>query len=137
MELSESLISGVGVHIDEALATGGEVTLIGLAIVFSVLVILMIVLMLFKVFLYKEPAKVSSAPAPDPIQAAAPDVSAVSAKKEEPEDDEELIAVLTAAVAASMNTSTYNLKIRSYRRVPNTRPAWNRAGISDTIENRF
>lgn len=137
MELSESLISGVGVHIDEALATGGEVTLIGLAIVFSVLVILMIVLMLFKVFLYKEPAKVSSAPAPDPIQAVAPDVSAVSAKKEEPEDDEELIAVLTAAVAASMNTSTYNLKIRSYRRVPNTRPAWNRAGISDTIENRF
>ena len=45
MELSESLISGVGVHIDEALATGGEVTVIGLAIVFAVLVILMIVLM--------------------------------------------------------------------------------------------
>ena len=137
MELSDSLISGVGVHIDEALATGGEVTIIGLAIVFAVLVILMIVLMLFKVFFYKEPAKASSAAASAPIQTAAPAVSAASAKESEPEDDEELIAVLTAAVAASMNTSTYNLKIKSYRRVPNTRPAWNRAGISDTIGNRF
>ncbi len=136
MELSESLISGVGVHIDEALATGGEVTVIGLAIVFAVLVILMIVLMLFKVFFYK-PAKISASPANTPIQASpAEPVQAAAAELEE-EDDEELIAVLTAAVAASMNTSTYNLKIKSYRRIPNTRPAWNRAGISDTIGNRF
>ena len=32
-------------------------------------------------------------------------------------DEDELIAVLTAAVAASLKTSTYNLRIRSYKRV--------------------
>ena len=136
MELSESLISGVGVHIDEALATGGEVTVIGLAIVFAVLVILMIVLMLFKVFFYK-PAQASASPANTPIQASPAEPVQAAAAEPKEEDDEELIAVLTAAVAASMNTSTYNLKIKSYRRIPNTRPAWNRAGISDTIGNRF
>ena len=48
-----------------------------------------------------------------------------------------LIAVLTAAIAASLNTSTYNLKIKSYRRVDTQKPAWNRAGITETINNRF
>lgn len=138
MEYSESLLSGVGVHMDEALATGGQVTVIGLFIVFAVLVILMIVLMLFKVFFYKAPSKASAPAAVQEPAAAVPAPAAAEPKPSVPEEDEEeLIAVLTAAAAASMNTSTYNLRIKSYRRVPNTRPAWNRAGISDTIGNRF
>jgi len=52
-------------------------------------------------------------------------------------DDEELIAVLTAAVAASLNTSTYKLQIKSYRRVGNSAPAWNQAGLQETINSRF
>ena len=52
-------------------------------------------------------------------------------------DEEELIAVLTAAVAASLNTSTYNLRIKSYRRTDNKMPAWNKAGVTETINNRF
>lgn len=134
MEYSQALVTGKGLTMSEALSTGGMTTVIGLAIVFGVLIILMIVLMLFKVIFYKAPAKQSAAQAaPVPAAPAAP-----AAVEEEPaEDEEELIAVLTAAVAASLNTSTYNLKIKSYRRVPNTRPAWNRAGINDTIANRF
>lgn len=114
--------------LQEALATGGETTALGLSIVFSVLIILMLVLMVMeKIFYKKDKGAPAAAPAPAPA-AAAPAV---------PADDAELIAVLTAAVAASLNTSTYNLKIKSYRRVGTSSPAWRRAGINDTINTRF
>ncbi len=128
---SQALISGDNLSLGEALSTGGETTVIGLSIVFAVLIILMIVLMLFKVIFYKDPKKaVKTAEvkteAPAAVEETADDI-----------DETELIAVLTAAVAASLNTSTYNLKIRSYRRTDNKAPAWNRAGINETINNRF
>lgn len=135
MELSQAMITGQGVHIGEAMSEGLKVTGLGLTIVFAVLVILMIVLYLFKVIFYKDPSKqakpADSAPAeaPAPVQTAAPE--------EDGMDEEELIAVLTAAVAASLNTSTYNLKIKSYRRVNNNTPSWNKAGVNETINNRL
>ena len=120
---SEALLTGQNLPLSEALAMGGQTTVIGLAIVFAVLIILMIVLSLFKVIFYKKP-KTQAAPAAAPAQAA-------------PVEEEELIAVLTAAVAASLNTSTYNLRIKSYRRTDNKMPAWNKAGVTETINNRF
>lgn len=131
MQYSEALLSGKNLHIDEALSTGGITTLTGLSIVFGVLVILMIVLYLFKVIFYKDPVK--AAPKAPAQAEPAPEVEEIV----EEEDEEELIAILTAAVAASLNTSTYNLQIKSYRRVPNKRPAWNTAGLRETIGNRF
>ncbi|MCC8170165.1 MAG: OadG family protein [Oscillospiraceae bacterium] len=130
---SESLLTGQNLSLGEALATGGQTTVIGLAIVFSVLVVLMIVLYLFKVIFYKDPNKKKMA---DTKQEPAPTIETAPAVTEET-DEEELIAVLTAAVAASLNTSTYNLRIKSYRRTDNKMPAWNRAGVTETINNRF
>ena len=43
---SEALLTGQNLSLSEALAMGGETTVIGLAIVFAVLIILMIVLSL-------------------------------------------------------------------------------------------
>ncbi len=138
---SDALMTGNNLSLSEALAMGGETTVIGLSIVFGVLVILMIVLMLFKVIFYKDPNKrqksannaVSSVTqsVSEPIT----DTAADGGSDEIAED--ELIAVLTAAVAASLNTSTYNLKIKSYRRIDKKAPAWNRAGVTETINNRF
>ena len=125
---SEALLTGQNLSLSEALAMGGQTTVIGLAIVFAVLIILMIVLSLFKVIFYKKP-KTQAAPAAAPAQAAP--------VEEDDTDEEELIAVLTAAVAASLNTSTYNLRIKSYRRTDNKMPAWNKAGVTETINNRF
>ena len=124
---SEALLTGQNLSLSEALAMGGQTTVIGLAIVFAVLIILMIVLSLFKVIFYKKP-KTQAAPA-----------QAVPVEEETADDtdEEELIAVLTAAVAASLNTSTYNLRIKSYRRTDNKMPAWNKAGVTETINNRF
>ena len=125
---SEALLTGQNLSLSEALAMGGQTTVIGLAIVFAVLIILMIVLSLFKVIFYKKP-KTQAAPAAQ----AAP----VEEETADDTDEEELIAVLTAAVAASLNTSTYNLRIKSYRRTDNKMPAWNKAGVTETINNRF
>lgn len=130
--MDSRLIAGDGFSLSEALGEGLQVTGVGLAIVFGVLVILMIVLCLFKVVFYKDPAK-QAKEASAPVQAPAP------APVEEPKSDmneEELIAVLTAAVAASLNTSTYKLQIKSYRRVDGNKSAWNKAGIRETINSR-
>ena len=128
MEYSQALLTGKGITLAEALSTGGKVTVLGLAIVFSVLVVLMLILMLFKVIFYKDPKKKA-------VKAEAAPVETVS---EEPQvNEEELIAVITAAVAASLNTSTYNLQIKSYRRIEDKKPAWNKAGLRETINNRF
>ncbi len=120
--LSEALKTGVGINLSEALGTGGMVTVVGMAIVFAVLIILMLVLMLFKVIFYKDPKKAQ--PAKQETVTAPQTVTAQ-------DDDTELIAVLTAAIASSLNTSTYNLRIKSYRRVETKSNAWNRAGITE------
>ena len=134
---SDALLTGKDLPLSEALAMGGETTVIGLSIVFGVLVILMIVLMLFKVIFYKDPKKQQkSADNAKPTAAESVPTAADIGKSDEiPED--ELVAVLTAAVASSLNTSTYNLRIKSYRRVDGRQNAWNRAGLTETINNRY
>ena len=128
MSINEALeINGKLPSVAEALSVGGQVTLIGLIIVFSVLIILMCVLVVMRVVLTrndKKPAEVKAEPAAKEIAV-------------QEEDDEELIAVLTAAIAASLNTSTYNLNIKSFKRIGNNAPAWNKAGLNETINSRF
>ena len=118
----------------EALLEGAKTTVTGLVIVFAVLAILWGVLVLMKKLFYKEPGKTKPAPTPVEVPVAQP-VAAPEPEKSMNED--ELIAVLTAAVAASLNTSTYNLQIKSYRRIGTNAPAWNQAGRNDTINSRF
>ena len=134
MELSNSLITGKGVTLGEALSMGGQTTVIGLGIVFGVLVVLMIVLFLFRVIFYKDPSKKKNNSVTESV--AEVEQTAVAEVSDET-DEEELIAVLTAAVAASLNTSTYNLRIKSYRRIEDKRPSWRTAGLRETISNRF
>ena len=82
----------------EAWAEAGKVTLLGMGMIFAVLALLWLVLAVFKVLFVKNGAKkpaetkVEKAPAADPVPAAAPVANA--------SNDEELIAVITAAVAA-------------------------------------
>lgn len=112
----------------EAMSEGLMVTGIGLIIVFAVLIILMLVMMAMKVIFYKEdkPAEKKpevkapeNKPAPAPVQAKA--------------DDSELIAVLTAAVAACMDVPVSSLNIKSYKKVS----AWNKASVRDIIDSRL
>lgn len=53
------------------------------------------------------------------------------------EEDEELVAVITAAVAASLHRSTHDIVVRSIRRVPVITPIWNRISRQEQIANRL
>lgn len=125
----------MGMTVQEALMEGLKTTVVGLSIVFGVLIILMLVLMLFKVIFYKEAPKAQQ-PKAKKVQQPKPAPAPAPAPAKPAEDDTELIAVLTAAVAASLNTSTYNLRIKSYRRVDTNSNAWNKAGIRENTVNK-
>ncbi len=51
------------------------------------------------------------------------------------EDGFEIIAVLTAAIAASMGTSESGFAIKSFKKVSNTNPAWGMASIREQLDN--
>lgn len=53
------------------------------------------------------------------------------------EDDEELIAVISAAIAASLNTSIHNIVVRNIIRVDDKTPAWGKAGTIEQMNSRF
>lgn len=120
--------------LSQALGQGLMVTGVGLLIVFSVLIILMLVMMLMKKVFYKEPQKAETVQIEKKSDASANNVAPPTLNAAQ---DPNLIAVLTAAVAVCMNTSTYNLKIKSYRRVDNNAPVWNKAGLNDAINSRY
>ena len=107
---------------DNVYIQGAVVAVIGLSTVFIVLAILWGVLELMRV-IFTAKSKKPAASVPVPVATVATPTQ---------EDDSELIAVLTAAVAASLNQSTYNLKIKSYRRV-DTAPVWNRTARRDNL----
>lgn len=127
--------------VSEAIGRGLEVTVTGLVVVFSVLIILMLVLILMKVVFYKEPKEEKGSEAlkerPAPVSANASAQKAKPTESVKKVDDKELIAVITAAIAASLNTSTYNLKVKSFRRISDKSPLWNKAGRTDVINSRF
>jgi len=52
------------------------------------------------------------------------------------QDDEELIAVLTAAVAAHMGQSADRIVVRNVRRLSEGAPNWARAGLLDQMNLR-
>ena len=98
-------------------------TLIGMGSVFAVLILLAFIISLFKyvsVFenrgkAKKDAAKKAAAPAPAPVAPAAP----------APTDDLQLIAVITAAIAAAEGTSTDGFVVRSIKRRSNNK--WKKA----------
>lgn len=120
--------------LSQALGQGLMVTGVGLLIVFAVLIILMLVMMLMKKVFYKEPEKTETVQVEKKSDASANNAATSTLNAAQ---DPNLIAVLTAAVAVCMNTSTYNLKIKSYRRVDNNAPVWNKAGLNDAINSRY
>jgi len=51
--------------------------------------------------------------------------------------EEELIAVISAAVAMKMQRSTSEIVLRNIRRIEEPTPLWNRAGILDQMNMRL
>ena len=112
----------------ENMTKAGMNTIMGMGVVFAALIFIAWVISLFKyisVFEDKMKAKNAPAPAATPAPAAAPaPVAAPVVEEEEYVDDTELIAVITAAIAASEGKTaaeacSNGLVVRSIKRVPN------------------
>lgn len=93
--------------IGERLSTGLLVALIGMAVVFGVLLILMAILYVFKLVFAKKGAAEA--------QASAAPVSAPAVSSGDP--DEETAAVISAAVAAMYGKSDAAYKIKSIKKI--------------------
>lgn len=98
----------------DAIPFGLQTVLLGMGVIFSVLIILWAVLSVFKFVFYKKPADASDvqtpAPAPTPVPAAAAEPEPAPAS-----DDAELVAVITAAIAAMLDAPTTSFRVVSFR----------------------
>lgn len=110
---------------NEIFVEGITVTLMGIGIVFSILLIISFILALFEI-VFKEKKPVASDVAVEPLKAEVQQ-PVIEQESVNEIDDKELVAVITAAIAASMNTTTDGLIVRSLRRV-NT---WNKEAIQE------
>lgn len=124
-------------NLGNKLGFGLIVTLIGIAIVFLGLTILIGLIKLMEKATAnlgkggkggKKGKKQANAPAPAPV--AAPVVEEVPVA-----DDSELIAVISAAVAMMMEDGSA-FTVRRVRRVQNA-PAWQKAGREEQVYSRF
>lgn len=58
-------------------------------------------------------------------------------KVEESLNDEELVAVIAAAIAASIGVDVSNVRIKSIKRVSQNTPIWSKVGREEQIFNRL
>ena len=99
----------------ERMAYGLQVFVVGLGTVFAVLITLWLALILFKVFAYDLPQKKAKKLAEESakVESAAPVVTEpVAVEESTAEDDTQLIAVITAAIAAYNAQSGNSLPFR-------------------------
>lgn len=121
--------------LSEKMAGAGVTTLLGLGTTFMILCLIWLILSIMGKIMTATGKK--SAPA----AAAAPAVPAATApapaKGENLASDAELVAVITAAIAAYEGSgAANNLVVRSIQRVSGASTAWSRAGSADCLESR-
>lgn len=128
----------------EKLGLGGSVAIMGLAIVFLGLISLIVITVVYpkitKALINRSSARKEKAAAkktvktekPVTIQKPAAPVAAVKVA-----EDDALIAVITAAIAASLGTSTNGVVVKSIERTGQNVPSWGARGRIEQVYNRF
>ena len=114
--LSDVMDYSKPLEFSEAIGYGLQTTLLGMGVVFSVLIILLLVLTAFKFIFYKQP---NTEKKPEPVKAEVPaPVAAPAPAPAEPAaaDDAELVAVITAAIAAMMDAPQTSFRVVSFKR---------------------
>lgn len=96
----------------ERAIVGAQVVAIGMGVVFGVLIILIAILQVFKLFGVKKPSKSTAPEANASVPVSAPAVSAAPAS-----EDGEVVAVVSAAIAASRGESECNFNIISIKKI--------------------
>jgi len=128
------------IGLGEKIITSLFVTLLGMGITFVALIAIWgITALMSKIIISMENknkiAQAATVEVSKPSAAPAPAAPAVSAAA--PQEDDNLIAVLTAAIAASLNTSMHNIVVRNVRQLPDQTPTWSRVGRTEQMGSRF
>ncbi len=121
---------------DKLIATG-YVIILGMGITFIALVLIWWITVLMSKTIHKFEAKANltevktlspqkSAPLATPV------IEALTV-----EDDYELVAVITAAIASSLSTSVQSIRVTNIRRITDATPTWGKSGRNDVMNARF
>ena len=113
------------------------IMLIGLMIVFFGLIILICLIKLMSIIVGALTGKKKEQAAPAPAPVVVPEPVAEAAAEETGLETDELIAVITAALAAFNKDGNKTLVVRSVRRAAAKTPAWAKAGRADQLASRF
>ena len=113
------------------------IMLIGLMIVFFGLIILICLIKLMSIIVGALTGKKKEQAAPAPAPVVVPEPVAEAAAEETGLENDELIAVITAALAAFNKDGNKTLVVRSVRRAAAKTPAWAKAGRADQLAIRF
>ena len=105
------------------------VTALGMGVTFAALIALSFMLDVLRILFYKEKKA--------PIQVVEEKPVKPSEEVTEELDQGELVAVITAAIAASLQTTTHNILVRNITRVGDATPVWGKSGRLDQINSRF
>ncbi|MBS7527229.1 OadG family protein [Fusibacter paucivorans] len=125
----------VQMTLGERLAATMYVILLGMGITFTALVLIWAMTALLSKVVQSIEKKSQPAVMPAPKAAASTPAPAVVETAEE--DPGELIAVISAAIAASMQTSMHNIVVTSIRRTGDGTPVWGQKGRSDIMNSRL
>jgi glutaconyl-CoA/methylmalonyl-CoA decarboxylase subunit delta len=116
----------------EKMIGGSIVTCLGMGITFMALILLQFLMDLQSKIIARVEKKDLKTPAPfTAINQKAATTSGSNS------NDEELIAVISAAVAMEMQKPTGDIRIRTIRKIEEPSLAWNRAGIFDQMNMRL
>lgn len=106
------------------------VAALGMGVTFAVLIFLWFCISMF--------AKViNAAQSTKSAKGSVTEVKEVESIIEEVNEDEELIAVIAAAVAASLNTSIHNIVVKNIVSVNDHSPSWSKTGRIEQMNTRF
>jgi len=137
MTLLEQLKQSIDtMSLGERLVASLQVALLGVTIVFAALILLFLIIKILEHFVSQSSARserkaaaAAAATAGESPAPATPASEPAETGTSAPETDDALIAVISAAVAASQEeTSTHQLVVRDIRRRVDTDPAWGRLG---------
>lgn len=119
---------------DKIVATG-YVIILGIGITFVALVLIWIITVLMSKIIQGLEKKSELIPLTSNTPVVVKSVS--QAYDQLNTDDEELVAVITAAIAASMNTSMHHIRVTNIKRVVDQTPTWGKMGRNDVMNARM
>ncbi len=112
----------------------GTVALMGMGITFLVLLLLWLFIGILGKVVGNKQAKPKVTEMKAPVKEQTPENVSTNVQAA---DDDELVAVITAAIAASSNNYIHNITVKSIRRVQTVSPAWSAASITDQLNTRL